>query len=118
MARGDVLAAVAEVRLENRHVINADLANWYVRRNRRRFWKGDGGLIGEGTSPTRMIRSRCADLSGSGTGTADSRASVYGCRGWSHNWSTGASSVIWPRYMTATELLTCRTTERSCAMKM
>src|SRR5207247_11303581 len=36
----------------------------------------DGGLIGEGTSPTRRIRSRRSDASGSGTGTADNSAFV------------------------------------------
>ena len=32
----------------------------------------EGMFVGEGTSPKRMIRSRCSRASGSGTGTADS----------------------------------------------
>jgi hypothetical protein len=41
-----------------------------------RGWKRqpDGGSIGEGTSPTRITRSRSLTASGSGTGTADSKA--------------------------------------------
>ncbi|CAM5411160.1 hypothetical protein KAURM247S_02841 [Kitasatospora aureofaciens] len=38
----------------------------------------DGGLAGEGMSPLRMIRSRDSRAVGSGTGTADSSAWVYG----------------------------------------
>ena len=36
----------------------------------------DGGSIGEGTSPSRITRSRCSAASGSGTGIADSSAPV------------------------------------------
>src|SRR6266566_1645973 len=39
----------------------------------------DGGLRAVGTSPFKMIRSRLAF--GSGTGIAESKAWVYGCRG-------------------------------------
>ena len=43
----------------------------------------DGGLIGLGTSPVSRIRSRWAlsRRAGSGTGTADISATVYGWRG-------------------------------------
>ena len=39
-------------------------------------------LVGLGTSPPGIWRLRAAASSGSGTGTADSSAPVYGCRGW------------------------------------
>src|SRR6266849_9979037 len=39
----------------------------------------EGGLMGLGTSPSRMIRFRLT--AGSGMGTAESSASVYGCLG-------------------------------------
>ena len=41
----------------------------------------DGGFAGEGTSPVRTICSRFSRSVGSGTGTADSSAWVYGCVG-------------------------------------
>src|ERR687888_505079 len=41
----------------------------------------DGGLSGLGTSPRSTTRSRRASSSGSGIGTADSSARVYGCSG-------------------------------------
>src|SRR5579872_4929679 len=43
----------------------------------------EGGLIGEGTSPVSRIRSRAAASLrvGSGIGTAESSALVYGCSG-------------------------------------
>ena len=44
-------------------------------------WQPDGGSIGDGTSPFRIIRSRFASTSGSGTGTAEIRALVYGMSG-------------------------------------
>jgi hypothetical protein len=45
-----------------------------------------GGLSGLGTSPSSLIRWRRSrwpvePVSGSGTGTAESNATVYGCRG-------------------------------------
>src|SRR5437660_10655918 len=50
-------------------------------RSEHRVWKRhpDGGLIGLGTSPSSRIRFRF--MVGSGIGTADSSASVYGCFG-------------------------------------
>ena len=42
-------------------------------------WQPDGGLMGLGTSPSSLIRLR--PTRGSGIGTADSSASVYGCSG-------------------------------------
>ena len=46
-----------------------------------RGWKGqpEGGFAGDGTSPGRTMRWRFA--SGSGTGTADRSACVYGMSG-------------------------------------
>ena len=44
-------------------------------------WQPDGGLIGLGTSPARMIRSRRFSITGSGIGTAESSALVYGWSG-------------------------------------
>src|SRR5437660_1298973 len=46
-----------------------------------RVWKRhpEGGLMGLGTSPSRMIRLRFTE--GSGIGTAERSASVYGCLG-------------------------------------
>ena len=41
----------------------------------------DGGFAGEGTSPTRTIWSRLPRRVGSGAGTAESSAWVYGCVG-------------------------------------
>ena len=43
-----------------------------------RVWKMQpaGGLSGLGTSPVRMIRSRCISTAGSGIGTAESSAFV------------------------------------------
>src|SRR5579859_1044751 len=75
-----------------------------------------GGSIGDGTSPASMIRCRSAAASGSAAGAADSSAVVYGCRDELYTSSFGPSSQMRPRYMTATESLTCRTTSRSCAM--
>src|SRR6476469_3873205 len=76
-----------------------------------------GGAIGEGTSPRSRIRSLLAPRRlGSGTGTADIRALVYGCIGASYSEVRSASSTILPRYITAMRSETWRTTERSCAM--
>src|SRR3954467_71493 len=77
-----------------------------------------GGLIGLGTSPSSTIRSRFAARSGSGIGTAESSASVYGMIGLVESPAAGESSTILPRYITAIRSLTWRTTPRSCAMKM
>src|SRR5437899_5776428 len=50
-------------------------------RSAQRVWKRhpEGGLIGLGTSPSSRIRLRF--IVGSGIGTADRSASVYGCFG-------------------------------------
>ena len=42
-----------------------------------------GGLAGLGTSPSRTMRRRDRSVCGSGIGTAESSASVYGCCGMS-----------------------------------
>ena len=75
VAGGDVAAAVVDQR---RLVGAADLGRVAAAR-----WKRQpvGGVIGLGTSPTRTIRSRRSTTSGSGIGTAESSASVYGCTG-------------------------------------
>ena len=77
-----------------------------------------GWLSGPGASPASRIRRRPARAAGrgSGTGTADSSACVYGCRGAAYSESPSASSTILPRYITATRSEMCRTTDRSCAM--
>ena len=79
-------------------------------------WQPGGGRIGLGTSPcSRMCwRLTC----GSGIGTADSSASVYGWRGLAYRSLAGAISTMRPRYITATRSLMCSTTLRSWAMKM
>src|SRR3546814_10975729 len=56
----------------------ASSSAWRQQRVRKR--QPDGGSAGEGTSPCRMIRSRLFSRRGSGSGTADSRACVYGCQ--------------------------------------
>ena len=52
-------------------------------RSQQRVWKRqpDGGSAGLGMSPLRMIRRRDRSVRASGTGTADSRATVYGWSG-------------------------------------
>src|SRR4051794_37978749 len=74
-----------------------------------------GGDAGLGTSPRSTIRSRRALASGSGPGTAESSASVYGCTGSVLTRSAGPTSTILPRYITAIRSETWRTTERSWA---
>src|SRR6478752_9578244 len=86
-----------------------------------RVWKRqpEGGEIGDGTSPLSRMRSLLAPrLRGSGTGTADMSAVVYGCIGASYSDVRSASSTILPRYMTAIRSETWRMTDRSCAMIM
>src|SRR5690606_12612233 len=60
----------------------------------------DGGLMGLGMSPWRMTRSRFTV--GSGIGTAESSASVYGWTGLAYSSLEGAISMMRPRYMTMT----------------
>ena len=71
-----------------------------------------------GSGRLRRARSAGRDrwTTGSGTGTADSSASVYGCFGLVYTASDGPCSTMRPRYITAIRSLTWRTTERSCAM--
>ena len=63
----------------------------------------------------RRIRLRVRSFSGSGIGTADSSACVYGCVGVSNTASTSPISTIRPRYITATRSAMWRTTARSWA---
>ena len=51
--------------------------------SQQRVWNRQpgGGLTGLGTSPLRMTRRRLRSATGSGTGTADSSARVYGWPG-------------------------------------
>src|SRR5712692_2084436 len=74
----------------------------------------DGGLIGLGTSPGRIMRSVLCF--GSGIGIADSNATVYGWRGFSNNSCVSATSTSFPRYITATRSQMCRTVLRSWEM--
>src|SRR5690606_6651097 len=76
----------------------------------------DGGFAGDGRSPWSRMRSRRSSASGSGRGTADMRALVYGCLGAAYKASLGASSTREPRYMTPMTSEMCRTTARSWAM--
>ena len=50
-----------------------------------RVWKrqAGGGFAGLGRSPASRIVSRCFSITGSGIGTADRSAIVYGCSGFS-----------------------------------
>src|SRR6185369_3104884 len=84
-----------------------------------RGWKRHplGGRITLGTSPRSTWRGRSASAAGSATGTADSRACVYGCSGSRNSVSRSAISTMRPRYITATRWLMWRTTARSCATK-
>ena len=73
----------------------------------------DGGFTGEGTSPSNMIRCRDRSTFGSGNGTADSSAFVYGCDGWLYTAFLLPISTIFPRYITATSSAMWRTTDKS-----
>lgn len=53
-----------------------------------------GALIGLGTSPVRTIL--CFRLPGTGSGIADSSATVYGCNGLSYRSRAGATSTTFP----------------------
>src|SRR5690625_2235447 len=61
----------------------------------------EGGLIGLGISPDKTILFLVSLCSGSGTGMAESNASVYGCNGFVKSVLVGATSTIRPKYMTA-----------------
>ena len=54
--------------------------------------------MGEGISPLNEILSLL--ILGSGSGTADNNARVYGCKGFENNSSVGDSSIIIPKYIT------------------
>ena len=77
----------------------------------------DGMLVALGRSPVRMIRRRLRCSTGSGTGTADSSAALYGCLGAVTTGAESPISTICPRYITATRVAIWRTTARSWAMK-
>ena len=66
-----------------------------------RGWKRqpEGMLIADGTSPLSSIVFRFR--SGSGTGIAESKAWVYGCKGFEKISLFSPSSIIFPRYMMA-----------------
>jgi len=55
-------------------------------------------------------------LSGSGTGTAENKASVYGCSGFLNIISFDPVSTISPRYITPTLSEIYSTTDKSCEM--
>jgi hypothetical protein len=77
-------------------------------------WQPGGGLSGLGTSPCTTRFSR--RTRGSGTGTAFSSASVYGCSGRRNSDTLSVYSTMRPRYITATRWLMCSTTARLCEM--
>ena len=87
-------------------------------RSQQRVWnrQPDGGDDGLGISPWRMMRRRDRSATASGTATADSRATEYGCNGREYSASDEATSTIFPRYITATRSAMWRTTARSWAM--
>ena len=76
----------------------------------------DGGSIGLGISPCRIILSLLRRR-GSGSGTAEISDFVYGCRGFEKISSDVPVSTIRPRYMTHTRSEMYRTTDRSWEMK-
>src|SRR3972149_1375665 len=79
-------------------------------------WKRqpEGGFKGLGISPLSIIL--FFFLLGSGIGTAESKASVYGCTGWLYISADFPISTIFPRYMTAILLLIYSTTLKSCVI--
>ena len=87
-------------------------------RNGQRVWNRQpvGGFAGEAGRPASRIRSRVVLDPGSGTGTADISAFVYGCSGSAYSSSEAACSTMPPRYITATSSETWRTTARSWAI--
>ena len=84
--------------------------------NGQRGWKRqpDGGLMGDGTSPARMISSRT--MSGCAGSAAEKSALVYGCSGFRNSSFVRARSTILPRYMTATSWAMYLVVARWCAM--
>src|SRR3972149_225817 len=72
--------------------------------------------MGLGSSP--LISTRPCFVVGSGTGTAERRASVYGCIGFLMISSAGAISTMFPRYITAMRWLMYRVTETSWETNM
>jgi len=81
-----------------------------------RPWKMQPGgrLIGVGTSPFNLI---CFGFFSPSIGIALKSAFVYGCRCDSNSSLTVASSHNVPRYITATLVLICFTTDRSWVIK-
>jgi len=70
--------------------------------------------MGLGISPeivTLLLRA-----AGSGIGTAETRACVYGCKGLLNNSSVSASSTNFPKYIIAILSQTCLVVARSCVM--
>ena len=90
----------------------ASFCGWW-----QRGWKTQplGGFAGDGTSPLSTMRRLVAV--GSGTGTAERSACVYGMSGSAYSRSAVASSTTFPRYITATRVAMCSMTLRSWAMK-
>src|SRR5699024_3973249 len=75
-----------------------------------------GGSNGLGISPLRIICSRFCSMNGSGIGTADINACVYGCNGFRYNASLDASSTALPKYITKTRSLIYLTIDNSWAI--
>ena len=60
----------------------------------------DGGSIGDGTSPFKIILFLALDALGSGIGMADNKALVYGCSGCSYTSYEVPFSTSFPKYIT------------------
>src|SRR5881296_803582 len=86
----------------------------WARRQRVRKRQPDGRSIGLGSSP--LIGTWVYVCSGSGTGTANKRARVYGWVGFETTSSVGPLSTIRPRYITAIRSDMYRATAMSWVM--
>src|SRR5262249_6677411 len=76
-------------------------AHWGMANGQRGWkWQPLGGLIGDGTSPDRMISSRVT--SGCAGSAAENSAFVYGWSGLVNSSLVLARSTTLPRYITAT----------------
>src|SRR5438094_273475 len=109
MSRLRLRVEVARDRVTGRHLDPGRLQG-------RRKFEDDRPLF-EDDLPDRLEGHPARLLVGSGTGTADSNAFVYGCRGDSNSSRVGASSTIRPRYITATRSAMWRTTLKLCVIR-
>ena len=79
-------------------------------------WKThpEGAFRGLGNSPSIIILFLSFSIRGSGIGTADNKALVYGCSGYVYSYPLSPISTICPRYITAILSLICLITDKSC----